>query len=88
MKLTMFFISKTEPIYATTLTVPYSTFKMKGILPRILFGILLTSAVIRKQRFLHENEIVQYLQNYKYQEVDQDHFRKPKQYSTNSMKND
>ena len=51
MKLTMFFISKTEPIYATTLTVLYSTFKMKGILPRILFGILLTSAVIRKQRF-------------------------------------
>ena len=46
MKLTIFFISKAEPIYTTTLTVPESTFKMKAILPRILFGILLTSAVI------------------------------------------
>ena len=46
MILTIFFISKAEPIYATTLTVPESTFKMKAILPRILFGILITSAVI------------------------------------------
>ena len=88
MILTIFFISKAEPIYATTLTVPESTFKMKAILPRILFGILITSAVIWKVRFLHENEIVQYFQNYKYQEVNQGHFRRPIQDSTNSMKND
>ena len=55
------------------------------MLPWILFEILLMSAVICKQRFLHENEIVQYLQNYKYQEINQCHFRKPLQVSTNCM---
>ena len=52
------------------------------MLPWILFEILLTSASICKQMFLHENEIVQYLQNCKYQDVNQDHFRKPLQVST------
>ena len=51
MKLTIFFISKAEPIYTTILTVPESTFKMKAILPRILFGILLTSTVIWNRDF-------------------------------------
>ena len=53
-----------------------------------LFKILLMSAVICEQRFLHENEIVQYLQNCKCKDVDQGHFRKPLQASTNVMKND
>ena len=43
-------------------------------------------AVICKQTFLHENEIVQYLKKYKYQDVNQDHFRKPFQASKNAMK--
>ena len=55
------------------------------MLPCILFGILLTSAVACKQRFLHENKIVQYLQNNKYEDVNQDHFRKPLQASTSTM---
>ena len=53
-----------------------------------LSEILLTSAVISKQRFLHEGDIVQYLQNHKYQDVNQEHFRKLLQTSTNDMKND
>ena len=57
------------------------------MLPWILFEILLTSAVICKQRFLHENEIVQYLQSYKHQNIRQSHFRKPLQASTNTIKN-
>ena len=58
MKLTTFFISKTKHIYGKTLTVPKTTFKIKAMLPWILFEILSTSAVICKQRFLHENEIL------------------------------
>ena len=81
MKPTTFFISKTKHIYAKTLTVPKTTFKIKAMLPWILFEIFPASAVICKQRFLHENEIVQYLTNYKY--VNQDHFKKLLQASTN-----
>ena len=51
----------------------------------ILFEILLTLAVNCKQKFLHENEIVQYCQNYRHQEVNQGHFRKPLLIFTNSM---
>ena len=65
MKLTAFFISKTKHIHVKTLTVSESTFKIKTMLPWILFKILPTSAVVCKQRFLHENKIVQYLPNYK-----------------------
>ena len=54
----------------------------------ILLEILLTSAVIRKQKFLHENEIVKYLHNCKYQDVNQGHLKKPLQASTNYKKND
>ena len=87
MKLTTSFISKTKQIYTKILTFSKSTFKIKKMLAWILFGILLTSAVICKQKFLHENEIVQYLQNYKYKNVNQSHFRKPLQVSTNGIKN-
>ena len=58
------------------------------MLPRILFEILITSVVICKERLLHENEIVQYLQNYKYQDINQGHFRKLLQASTNAIKID
>ena len=88
MKLTIFFISRNKQIYLKTLVAPESTFKIKSMLPWILYEILLTSAIICKQRFLHKNEIVQYLQNYKYQDVNQGHVRKPLQTSTNSMQND
>ena len=41
-----------------------------------LFFILFTSAVICKLKLLHGSEIVQYLQNFKCYNVDEDHFRK------------
>ena len=52
-----------------TLTVSQSTFEIKAVSPWALFEILLTSAVISKQRLL--------LQNCKYHDVNQGHFRKP-----------
>ena len=66
MKLTTFIISKTEQIYTKSVTVLESAFEIKTMLLWILFEILLTLAVIYKQSFSHENEIVQNLQNYKY----------------------
>ena len=77
MKLTTFFISRTKHIYAKSLTVPDSAFKMFVMSDWTLFEVLLTSAVISKQRLLHKNKIVQYLQKYKYQDINQGHFRKP-----------
>ena len=44
---------------------------------RLFFVILLTLAIICKQILLHENEILQYLQDCKCYNVDQNHFRKP-----------
>ena len=69
MKLTTFFISRTKQIYAKTLTISENTFKIKTMSPWALLEILLTSAIICKQRFLHENEIVQYLKNCKYKDI-------------------
>ena len=77
MKLTIFFISRSKQIYATTLTISESAFKMKVMPLWTHFELLLMSAVICKQRLLHEKEIVQYLQNHKYQNINQDHFKKP-----------
>ena len=74
MKLTTFFISKAKQIYAKILTVPENKLEIKAMLTWILFKILLTLAVISKQKFLHEKETVQYLQNYKYQDINQGHF--------------
>ena len=65
MKLTTFFITKTKHIYVKTSTVLKSQFEIKAMLLWILFKIFLTSAVICKQIFLHENEIVKYLQDLK-----------------------
>ena len=66
MKLITFIISKTKQIYTKSVTVLESAFEIKAMLLWILFEILLTLAVIYKQSFSHENEIVQNLQNYKY----------------------
>ena len=83
----MCFIPRAKQIYAKPLTISEITFKIKAMSTWALFKILITSAVIFKQKFLHKNKIVQYLQNYTYQDVNQDHFRKPLQASTNAMKN-
>ena len=76
MKLTTFFISRTKQIYATTLTISESTFKMKVMPLWTHFELLLMSAVICKQRLLHKSQIVQYLQNYKYQDINSRPFQK------------
>ena len=65
MKLATFFISSNE-----------SSIKIKVRSHWTLFLILLALAVC-KQRILYENEIVQYLQNCKCYNAEQDHFRKP-----------
>ena len=44
------------------------------------------SADICEQRLSHGNEVVQYSQNYKCYDVDQDHFRKHLKSSTKFMK--
>ena len=87
MKLTTFFIPRIKQIYAKTLNVSESKFEIQAKSACTLFEILRTSADISNQRLFHENEIVQYLQNYKYQYVNQGHFKKPLQCSTNAMKN-
>ena len=58
MKLSTFLISRTKQIYAKALTLSESTFKIQAMSAWVLFKILLTSADISKQSFLHENEIV------------------------------
>ena len=63
MKLTTLFILRTKQIYAKTLTVSENAFKMKAMSSWTLFELLLTSVIICKGRLLHENDIVQYLQN-------------------------
>ena len=45
------------------------------------------SAFIWKQKLLDENKILQYLQNHKYYDVEQGHFRKTLQSSTKNIKN-
>ena len=77
MKLATFLISGTKRIFTRLLSVPESSIKTKVRSHWADFLILLTSAVICKQRFLYGNEIVQYLQNCKWYNVEKDHFRKP-----------
>ena len=50
-------------------------FKIKAMLSWKLPKILSTSAIIYKQRLLRENEIVQYLQNYECQDVNQSAYK-------------
>ena len=87
MKLTAFFISRTRQIYAKTLTVSESTIKMKAMSTLIVFEVLVTSTVACKLRLLHKNEVVQYLQNHKYQAINRNYFRKHLKASINTLKN-
>ena len=77
MTLAMFLISGTRHIFKKLLGVSESSIKIKIKSHQTLYVILLTSAVIFKQKLLHGNEIVQYLQSCKWYNVGQDHFRKP-----------
>ena len=70
MKPAIFFVEKTKQIYAKTSTVTGNAFQIKAMSGWKLFGILVMSAVICKQRLLNKNETVQYFQNYKRQDVD------------------
>ena len=47
----------------------------------------MSAAVTCKQKLLHENEIVLYLQNYNSYDVDQGHYKKTLERFTNSTKN-
>ena len=91
MKVTTFFISETNQIYAKKKkqkkTVSESTFKVKGSHLRYFWKFCLRQQLFRNKYFLHENEIVQYLQNYKYQDINQGYFRKPLEAFTNAIKN-
>ena len=53
MKLTTFYVSKTKQIYAKTFTLSQSTLKIKAMSLGHFFEILLMSAGICKQTFLH-----------------------------------
>ena len=55
--------------------------------PWTFFKIMSTSAVIYKQKLLHENEIVQLFHNYKCYGGDQSRFRKPSESSAKNVKN-
>ena len=77
MKLATSFISSTRRIFTKLLSVSESLIKIKVRLHQPLFLILLTSAVICKQRLLYGNEILRYLQNCKCYKVEQDIFRSP-----------
>ena len=76
MKLARFFISNTRRIFTKLLALFESSIKIKVKLDLTLFGVLLTSAAICKQKLLHGNELVQYLENCKLYNVGQNHFRK------------
>ena len=78
MKLTSFFISETKQIYAKKLTVSESTLKIKAVLPYSVISrnVIYVRSYLQTKTFA-ENELVQYFQIYKYQDVNQDHLRKP-----------
>ena len=75
-ELAMLLISESRRIFTKLLAVSESLIKTKVKLLWTFSVILLTSAVICKERPFHGNEIVQYFQNYKYYDVGQDHFSK------------
>ena len=85
MKLTTSFISKTKQIYAKTLTASEKHLKYRQCHLGYFSKLYPCQQLFANK---HKNEIVQYLQNYKYQDVNQGHFRKPMQGSTNVKKND
>ena len=61
MKLATFYISITIQNYTKPLTVLEMKFKVKVMQCQTFFKILLMSAVICKQKLLHENETLQYI---------------------------
>ena len=77
MKIATFLFQEVDVFSQNCLALSEILIKIKIMVYVTLFVILLTSAVICKQRFLYGNEIVQYLQNRKCYNVGQDHFRKP-----------
>ena len=86
-KLTTFFNSKTNAIYLNPLIAYESKLKIKVTSPWIFFYIMLKLSVIKKQKCLHENEIVQVFHNYKCYGVEQRHFRHPLKSSAKNVKN-
>ena len=70
MKIEAFFISSTRRIFTELLSVVESSIKIKVRSHGTLFITLLILAVIWKERILHGNEIVEYLQNCKYYNVE------------------
>ena len=76
LKLITFSISTTVDIYSKLLTLSKSSVKRKVKSASTFFVILLTSAVICKQRLLLGNEIVLYFQNYKYFDDEREIFRR------------
>ena len=76
MKPQTFFISRITYIYTKLSRFSISSVKIKARSRRTFLMILLTSAVICKQRPWYENKVVQYFQNYKCYGIDRDHFKK------------
>ena len=76
LELTTFIISTLRDIYTKLLTFSKRSAKEKVISRWVILVILLTSAVICKQRLVHGNDTVKYFQHYKWCDVDRDHFRK------------
>ena len=70
----------------TVLTVSEGRFELKAISRWTIFRNFCSISSYLQTKTSHENEIAQYLQNYKCQEVNQSHFRKPLQGSTNVKK--
>ena len=76
MKLATFFISSTRRIFTKLLALFESLIKIKVKSDLTLFGVLLTSAAICKQKLFHGNELAHYLENCKLYNVGQNHFQK------------
>ena len=80
-----FYISRNKHSHTKIKTVSENLLKINVILRWKFFRILHMSSVICKQKLLHENEVLQYLYNYRYY-VDKRHVRKSLQSSTKSIK--
>ena len=73
-------------LYLNPLIVYESKLKIRVKSPWAFFKILFMSAVIYKQRLLHENKIMQLLHNYKCYGVEQSRFRNPLQCFVKNMR--
>ena len=77
MKLTTFSVARTNDNLTKLITDSETCIKINVRSRWTLSLKLVTSAIIYKLRFLHGNETVQYLKNYKGSHLDQYHYRKP-----------